>query len=231
MHYGRGKQRPLRLETGTHNKAIQKALESYRVSDEKLFANVKDYTKQEQQHMTYHQKIILKNGKTAVLRNGTLADAEAALENFNLTHGETDDLLSYPDENSLTAAQEGAFLAEKTASKNEIEIIALVDGQIVGMAGIEALGTNYKVCHRAEFGIAIAKAYWGLGLGKAMTEACIACARQAGYRQLELNVVAGNEHASALYRKCGFVEYGRNPRGFNSRISGYQELVYMRLEL
>lgn len=34
MHYGRGKQRPLRLETGTHNKAIQKALESYRVSDE-----------------------------------------------------------------------------------------------------------------------------------------------------------------------------------------------------
>ncbi len=28
-----------------------------------------------------------------------------------------------------------------------------------------------------------------------------------------------------------FEEFGRNPRGFNSRISGFQELVYMLLEL
>lgn len=31
--------------------------------------------------------------------------------------------------------------------------------------------------------------------------------------------------------KAGFTEFGRNPRGFRSRLSGYQELVYMRLEL
>ena len=85
--------------------------------------------------------------------------------------------------------------------------------------------------HRAEFGIALSKEYWGLGLGRALTEACIACAKEAGYTQLELDVVAENESALALYRKVGFVEYGRNPRGFLSRISGYQELVYMRLEL
>lgn len=181
--------------------------------------------------MEYNKEIIMKNGKSAILRNGAGADAEAAFENFNLTHAETDYLLSYPDENSMTVEQEGEFLSEKTASENEIEIVALVDGQIVGMAGIEAVGTKYKVCHRAEFGIAIVKAYWGLGLGKAMTEACIVCAKQAGYTQLELTVVAENESAIALYRKCGFVEYGRNPRGFYSRTSGYQELVYMRLEL
>lgn len=181
--------------------------------------------------MTYYQEITLKNGKAAVLRNGTDADGEAAFENFNLTHAETDNLLSYPDENSMTAAEEGAFLAEKTASKNEIEIVALVDGQLVGMAGIEAIGSKCKVMHRAEFGISIAKAYWGLGLGKAMTEACIVCAKQAGYSQLELDVVSENQSAIDLYRKCGFAEYGRNPRGFLSRTGGYQELVYMRLEL
>lgn len=181
--------------------------------------------------MTFHQEISLKNGKTAILRNGTIADAEAALENFNLTHEETDYLFSYPDENNMTAEQEGEFLAEKTASEREIELVALVDGQVAGMAGIDAIGTKYKVCHRADFGIAIAKAYWGMGLGKALTEACIACAKQAGYTQLELSVVAENESAVALYRKCGFIEYGRNPRGFCSRLSGYQELVYMRLEL
>lgn len=181
--------------------------------------------------MTYHQEIILKNGKTAILRSGTMADGEAALANFNLTHGETDYLFSYPHENTMTAAEEGTFLAEKTASEREIEILALVEGKIAGMAGISALGTKCKVFHRAEFGIAIAKEYWGLGLGKAMTEACVACAKQAGYSQLELDVVAENEGAVALYRRCGFVEYGRNPRGFCSPLSGYQELVYMRLEL
>ena len=68
-------------------------------------------------------------------------------------------------------------------------------------------------------------------MGKALMEACIECAKDAGYTQLELNVVAENERAVALYRKMGFVEYGRNPRGFNSRVSGYQEVVYMLLVL
>ena len=68
-------------------------------------------------------------------------------------------------------------------------------------------------------------------MGKALTEACIRCAREAGYDQLELNVVAENERALSLYRSLGFKEFGRNPRGFNSRLSGYQELVYMLLRL
>lgn len=181
--------------------------------------------------MIYERKIVLKNGKAAILRNGTKADGQAALEVFHLTHAETDYLLSYPDETAMSADEEGAFLAEKTDSENEIEILALVDGKVVGTAGIEAVGTKYKLRHRAEFGIAIARAYWGLGLGKALTNSCIACAKVAGYAQLELNVVADNKNAIDLYRKCGFTEYGRNPKGFRSRLGGYRELVYMYLEL
>ena len=48
---------------------------------------------------------------------------------------------------------------------------------------------------------------------------------------MELSVIADNSRAIDMYEKAGFVEFGRNPRGFKSRISGYQELVYMRLEL
>lgn len=181
--------------------------------------------------MKYSQQITLKNGSVAVLRNGVESDGSAVFENFNLTHEETDYLLSYPDENTFDAEEEGQFLEQKTESANEIEIIAFVDGKVVGTAGIEAVGTKYKVRHRAEFGISVLKEYWGLGIGRALTEACIKCAKEAGYAQLELSVVAENESAIELYQKEGFVEYGRNPRGFNSRISGYQEVVYMLLEL
>lgn len=131
----------------------------------------------------------------------------------------------------LPLNRRGAFLKAKTESSNEIEIIAVVDGKIAGTAGIDALGNKYKTKHRAEFGIGIAREFWGLGIGRALTEACIECAKEAGYTQLELDVVSDNASAISLYKKVGFVEYGRNPKGFNSRISGYQELIYMKLDL
>ena len=175
--------------------------------------------------MKYNKTILLNNGTECCLRNGIESDGKAVFDNFNLTHGETDYLLSYPDENSFDAVQEGQFLKEKTESKNEIEIIAVIDGVI------EAIGSKYKVKHRAEFGISVAKAFWGLGIGRALMEACIECARKAGYIQLELNAVLDNRRAISMYESAGFVEYGRNPKGFNSRTGGFQEVVYMRLEL
>ena len=175
--------------------------------------------------MEYHQVIRLKNGVECCLRNGVESDGQAVFDNFNLTHGETDYLLTYPDENAFDVMQESQFLKEKTESKNEI------DNVVVGTAGIGAIGAKYKVRHRAEFGISVAKEFWGLGIGQALTTACIACARAAGYIQLELNVVAENTRAISMYEKNGFVEYGRNPKGFHSRMAGFQEVVYMRLEL
>ena len=87
--------------------------------------------------MEYKQKIILKNGKEALLRNAVGSDGAAVFEIFNRTHEETDYLLSYPDENSYDPEQEARFLEEKANSPNETEIIALVDGKIVGTSGID----------------------------------------------------------------------------------------------
>ena len=47
------------------------------------------------------------------MRNGTESDGQLVVDNFNLTHSETDYLLTYPDENSFNAAQESQFLKEK----------------------------------------------------------------------------------------------------------------------
>lgn len=181
--------------------------------------------------MKYQKTILLKDGRNCIIRNGTEADGQAAFDSFNKTHGETDFLLSYPDENSMTADEEGKFLAEKTVSEDEIELVAEIAGKIIGMAGFEKVGPKYKTKHRAEFGIFVEKEYWGLGIGRALINACIELSEKAGYTQLELDVVSENERAVSLCKSVGFVEYGRNPRGFNSRISGFQELVLMRREL
>ena len=174
---------------------------------------------------------MLRDGRECVLRNGTAEDARAALDSFSLTHAETDYLLTYPDEGGITLEGEAEYLQGRAESDNEVEILAEVGGCIVGSAGVGCVGSKEKLRHRAEFGIGIERAYWGLGIGRALIEACTACARTAGYAQLELEVVADNERALALYQGAGFVEYGRNPRGFRTRQGGWQELVLMRLEL
>lgn len=181
--------------------------------------------------MKYSKTVTLKDGRTCTIRNGTAEDGEALLELFISVHAQTDYLLTYPDEHSYTAVQEADFLQKKTDSADEIELMAELDGKLVGSAGIGCVGRKVKIKHRAEFGISVDKDFWGLGIGRALTEACIECAKNAGYAQLELEAVAENGAALDLYESVGFVEYGRNPRGFRSRFSGWQEIVLMRLVL
>lgn len=181
--------------------------------------------------MNYEKTVKLKDGQECLLKSASAADGEAVYDLFNLTHGQTEYLLSYPDENSVTVSQEQDFLAEKAANPRAVEICAWVDGCLTGTAGIEPVGDKDKVKHRAEFGINVDQAHWRRGIGRALTAACIQCARQAGYAQLELDVVSANEGAVALYRSLGFEEYGRNPKGFRTRSGQWQELVLMRLEL
>lgn len=181
--------------------------------------------------MRYNRTVKLNDGRLCVLRNGTEQDARASLDLFIRTHEQTDFLLTYPDEITFTTDQQAEFLRKKTESEREAEILAEVDGKIVGTAGIEQICDKFKTRHRAEFGISIDIAYYRLGIGRALTRACVECAKAAGYSQLELEVVSENSGAIALYKSEGFTEYGRMPRGFKSRFTGWQELVLMRLEL
>ena len=151
--------------------------------------------------MKFQRTVRLKDGRTCILRNGVYADGAAALD---------------------------VFLRE---SANEIELVAEVDGEIVGIGGIEAVGKNEKVRHRAEFGVSVLRPFWNNGIGHALLDSCIECAKKAGYAQLELTVVSENAAALALYLKAGFTECGRNPKGFCSRLTGDQETVQLRLEL
>lgn len=181
--------------------------------------------------MQYSKTVQLKNGKEILLRSAGEADGAAVLEVFNLTHAETEFLLTYPEENTMTAAEESTFLKKLEESEREVELLALVDGKVAGTAGISAVGSAVKQRHRAEFGVGIAREFWGMGIGWALTEGCIECARAAGYEQLELDVAAENPRAIALYESLGFVEYGRNPMGFRKKDGTFQTLILMRLAL
>ena len=181
--------------------------------------------------MKYRKEILLKDGRKCLLKNGDAEDGEALLDLFILTHSQTDFLLSYPDECTFTAAEESEFLRKKTESHDEIEILAIVDGKAAGSAGIGHAGRAEKTSHRAYFGVSVDKEYWGLGIGRALSRACIECAEAAGYSQIELEAVADNTAAVNLYRSLGFSEYGSNPAAFITRDGRRQRTLLMLLEI
>ena len=80
--------------------------------------------------MNYRKTITLKDGRACTLRNGTAEDGQALLNIFNVTHAQTDFLLTYPEEHSYTAEDEAELLRRKTDSADEIELLAFVDGAI-----------------------------------------------------------------------------------------------------
>ena len=181
--------------------------------------------------MDYEEKIVLKNGEQCCLKSLRFCDGKRMLNLFIGTHNETDFLLSYPDEITFDENSESSFLQALFESRREAEIGAFIGEKLVGSAGITAKGKAEKLSHRADFGVAVSKEYCGLGIGKALTIACIKCAKKACYKQIELEVSADNKAAIALYKSLGFVEYGRNAKGFKLRGGKYSALVYMFLEL
>ena len=181
--------------------------------------------------MRYDKTVRLADGHALRIRSAEAKDAEAVCDLFARTHEQTDYLLAYPEESSFTEEQEAAFLQRLLESDREVMLLSEVDGVLCGCASVCAVGAKYKIRHRAEFGISVDKSFWGLGIGTKLTQTAIDCAKTAGYRQLELDVVADNSRALGLYAHAGFQEFGRNPLGFQSKVSGDQALVYMRLEL
>ncbi len=158
-------------------------------------------------------------------------DAEAFVHYFLQLHRETDYLCAGPEEAEHDPQKVALRLEAAKSSQTDVTLCTFVDGELVGSASVNLLRNRRKMLHRAGFGIGVLAAYQGLGIGDALTEQCILCAKQAGFVQLELEVVAENEKALQLYQRHSFIVYGRNPLGFRCGDGRWQELVLMRLEL
>ena len=94
--------------------------------------------------MKYEKTVTLKTGVPLQMRNGCETDAQAVYENFIQTHTETDYLLPYTDERSFDPDGDAACLKEKAESADEVELIALIDGKVVGTAAFKQWVKNIK---------------------------------------------------------------------------------------
>ena len=157
--------------------------------------------------------ITLKDGRTAILRLATEADAATAVEWLRQLAGETDFILRVPEEVTMTPEQEAAFFERVAQSPYDLMIWCEVDGELAGNCHL-SFHNMVKTRHRCTVAIGLTKKFWNLGIGSAMFWEMIAAAeKQEGVTQMELEFIEGNSRARALYEKMGFRIVGYRPNG------------------
>ncbi len=173
------------------------------------------------------KQIQLKDGRMCTLRNPRPEDALSAIEYMRITAGETDFLVRYPEEVQVTEEKERGFLQWMVDSERDLMLIAEVDGELVGTSSFSPAGGKLRNRHRCSMGIALLQKVWGQGISMAMFELLFEKAKEAGYEQMELEVVARNERAVALYEKLGFEKFGIRPRAVKQKDGSYDDYLIM----
>ena len=161
------------------------------------------------------KKTFIKSGEGVeiLFRPPKAGDAKAAMQFIN----------KFVDEKSYVAMQEKITLTnekkwlratmKKIRKKETISIFAFLNNKkIIGSCGVEKGGkTSY---HTGVIGIAIAKDFRGIGLGKFMMQYMIKEAQQKLKSEIVvLHVYSQNKPAQVLYKKLGFRVAGRVPKG------------------
>lgn len=172
------------------------------------------------------EEITLKDGRVVVLRSPELSDAKELLRYIKQTAYETKFLIAEPEENNFTIDEEEAFISSRVNSDNAILITAFDGDRVVANSHISGHG-RMRTGHRCDLGIAILKDYWNCGLGSMLMERLVAFAEKQGFHQIELEVIAGNDRAIGLYKKFGFIEYGRRPRDLRYKDGSFADAVCM----
>ncbi|MCA9371411.1 GNAT family N-acetyltransferase [Candidatus Woesebacteria bacterium] len=178
----------------------------------------------------FQKSFTTKSGKQIALRYPTIADADMMMEYINAISKENT-FITFSGE-QLTREEEEAHLQNTMHSislSDAVVIVAEYNGAIVGVSDVTRILTGRtRERHTARFGISIRKDFRGEGLGKALMSTIIEEATQhiGGLKIIKLQCYGLNTPALNLYKKLGFVEYGRLPEGIQYK-GQYADTVLM----
>jgi putative acetyltransferase len=102
---------------------------------------------------------------------------------------------------------------QASATNADVMLVAEFDGDVVGVAGLNAPGLAVRRRHVMGLGISVAPAVQGKGVGTALMAAlCDYADKWIGALRIELTVYADNDVALRLYERFGFVVEGKHLR-------------------
>ena len=121
-----------------------------------------------------------------------------------------------------------ARLTEGSAlGKTDLQLVAELDGAVVGTAGLHPAGISQRRRHALSLGISVMVSAQGRGVGSVLMAAlCDYSDNWVGALRLELSVYTDNAKAIGLYKKFGFVIEG-TLRGYAMRDGQFTDVYAM----
>lgn len=109
----------------------------------------------------------------------------------------------------------------------DLRIVAELDGEVVGGAGLHPASERVRRRHAAMLGISVAQRAWGQGVGSALMQTLVDWADGWGQvLRIELQVYADNQRAIRLYERFGFRHEGTH-RAYALRDGQYVDSLSM----
>lgn len=154
------------------------------------------------------KEVTLKNGKTVLIRQAEVADAQHLLDCVKKYIPQSEYIPKLEQEIIITVEQEREWINSFLIHNNSLLLVAEYDNQVIG--NIDLTGNRRKVMeHTAVIGMGMLKEWRNSGLGTALLDTAIEWARQNPVLELIwLQVYTSNKAALHLYRKMGFEENG-----------------------
>ena len=154
-------------------------------------------------------------------------DLDALWKYINLLSQEQTFLIFQGEEISLD--DETAWLnarLDRITQKQSVMLLAFHDHTLIACAEVDMLSGVKR--HIGDLGISVALSYRGRGVGELLMQKVIeaALAELPGLEVITLEVFGNNSVAMSLYKKLGFMEFGRIPGGIIHR-AAYVDAVYM----
>ena len=168
--------------------------------------------------MKFIDTFITKSGQEIKFRYPTIEDAEALKNYINKISAEQSFLLLQGFQN--TTESETKWLQDKLEkiSKNKcVYLCGFCNDRLITSAEI-TLGFEAK-SHVGNFGISVDIEFRGQGIGQKIMELVISesIKTMPEIKIIDLEVFGQNKIAQNLYRKLGFIEYGKLPSGLKRK--------------
>ncbi len=160
-----------------------------------------------------------------------MVDAEAMMQFINQISKEKVFISRQGEQISLTEEKKYVqSLLKKIRKKQALVIQAWHNKELIGIVDLKSKEKTER--HVAILGLLVKKEYRNCGIGSNLLKVILEQARKhlKNTELVILQVYADNSRAIHLYKKLGFKEYGKLPRGLK-RQNKYHDAILMYLDL
>ena len=169
----------------------------------------------------------LQDGTIVQLRSLENTDAPLAIAYVATMYSSSRFLAREIEEWVITVDEETAWIEKANSDDKRVIIGAMSGGQLIGLCDFAPVASMKRMAHRAQCGLSVAPEFQHKGIGTLLMQTLLQTARQAGYEQMELEVVSLNHKAIDLYKKLNFSKCGTIECGMKYKDGTYGDLDIM----